>query len=222
MVNVRRIFYVTSHFHALKGLTLVPWGLYYLVGAVFAAMPLALSDAALLAILIGGLFLAAIVHVLLALHYQRTLGVVEEPLHKPHITIDPATRRQRIWLWSGFIVVSILLSLFAVWGTRQIDPQHSAMFIYRLLLAIVICLLCLTLWIQERVEEGYGHIPLWPLAAYLILTFEPPAFLRMGATSVLESIIIGLFFICGGVYNHLLLTRSFQKYEKARSYVTRI
>jgi hypothetical protein len=222
MVNVRRIFYVTSHFHALKGLAFVPWGLYYLAGGVFAETQPALDNMTLLTILSGGLLLAAIAHALIAHYYQRTRGVVGEPVQKPHIPADSATRRRRIWLWSGFIIVSVLVGLIAVWGTRQLDPQYSNMFIYRLLCAIVICLLCLTLWLQERVEEGYGHIPLWPLAAYLILTLEPPAFLRPGATIFLENILIGLFFICAGVYNHLLLTRSLQQQKKVRSYVTRI
>jgi MFS family permease len=219
MVNVKRIFYVTSHFHALKGLMCVPWGIYYLAGGIFAVEQPPFNDMTETAMLFGGLFLATIAQVLLARYYQRTLGVVGEPLQKPRLSTDPATRRWRIWLWSGFVAASVLIGLLAIWGTPLLDPHYASMFIYRLLCAIVICLLGLTLWLQERVEEGYGHIPLWPLAAYLILTLEPPAFWRTGATILLENILIGLFFICGGVYNHLLLTRSFQKYERVISYV---
>jgi hypothetical protein len=223
MVNVRRIFYVTSHFHVLKGLTFVPWGLYYLAGSVFAATQPAFDNVTLLIILFGGLLLAVLTQLPLARYYQRTLGVVGEPVQKQRIPADSATHKRRIWLWSGFIAVSIVIGLFAIWGTPLLDPQYSAMFIYRLLCTIVVCLFCLTLWLQERLEEGYGHIPLWPFAAYLIFTFEPPAFLRPPSTTIiLESILIGLFFICGGVYNHLLLTRSLQKQEKVRNYVTRI
>jgi hypothetical protein len=141
MINVRRIFYVTSHFHVLKGLTFVPWGLYYLAGGVFALTQPTLSDMTLLGILFGGILLAVLAQLLIARYYQQTLGTVGEPVQKRHIPANSTTRKRRIWLWSGFILVSVL---------------------------------------------------------------------------------IGLFFICGGVYNHLLLTRSLQKQEKVRSYVTRI
>jgi hypothetical protein len=143
---------------------------------------------------------------------MQALGFVGQPMQTSHAPVGATLRRKRTWLWIGFVLLTAVVGLLSFWGTRIIDPQYSSMFIYRLLCALALCLLCLALWLHERIKEGYGHIPVWPLAAYLLLTAEPPAFLRSGAgaTIAFENVIIGLLFIFGGVYNHLLLVRSFQ------------
>ncbi len=212
MINIARIRYITSHFNMLKGLTIVPWGVYYLLGAVFPVWGEAssLNEGVQSAILLAGIILASIAHWLLFRYYGRTFGFVGEPTRRQKTALTRDTRYRYIGLWTGFVVVSVVVGSLAVWGSRIIDPQFSSMFMFRLLCAIVLSLLCLTMWLQERIKENYAHIPVWPLAVYLIVTLEPPAFWRMGATAAMEDVIIGLLFIFAGVYNHLLLIGSFQ------------
>ena len=162
----------------------------------------------------GGIILAFIAQLLIYDYYQKTLGFVSNPTKISGDLSGATTWRKLIWLWLGFILVTAIAGLLAIWGTPIIDPQWSSMFIYR----FVLCLFCLALWLHERIKEGYGHIPVWPLAAYLLLTVEPPAFLRSGATITIENVIIGLLFIFAGVYNHLLLIRSFQPIAAEKGY----
>lgn len=59
-------------------------------------------------------------------------------------------------------------------------------------------------------------MPVWPLAVYLLVTLEPPAFLRAGATITIENLLIGLLFICAGVCNHCLLAGTFHSVGRER------
>ncbi len=218
MINVARIRYVTMHFNGLKGLAIVPWGICYLLGAVFTTVwgASSLNDTACVVLLIGDLLLACFAQMLLLVYYQRTLGFVGNPMQTSRIPVEATLRRKLRWLWIGFVLGTTFVGLLAFWGTRIIDAPFSSMFIFRLLLALALCLCCCTLGLHERLKVGYGHISVWPLAVYLILTLEPPAFLRSGATIALENLVIGLFFLCAGVYNHLLLLGSFQPMAKER------
>lgn len=216
MINLARIRYITSHFNVLRGLTVVPWGIYYLLGALFTLTYSSADNIIPIVVLIGGLLLAGLVQWLLFNYYQKTIGVVDNPMHHHQVPLASATRRKLIGLWIGYALVTILAGLFACWQTPIIDPGYSSMFIYKLLLAIAVCLLCLTLWLQERIKEGYGHIPVWPLATYLILTLEPPGFLRNGATITIENCLIGFLFLFAGLYNHLFLTGSFRPFEESQ------
>lgn len=217
MVNIARIRYVTTHFNVLKGLAIIPWGIYYLLGAVCAAWRASsLNDATRFGGLLGGIFLAGLAQILLLVYYQKTAGFVGNPTQTSQTSFRAGIQRKQRWLWIGFVLGTTLVEVFALWVTHLIDAQFFSMFIFRLLLAIAFCLFCCALGLQEHLKEGYGHIPVWPLALYLLLTVEPPAFLRSGATISLENLVIGLFFVCAGVYNHLLLTGSFQPMAKER------
>lgn len=216
MINIARIRYITSHFNVLRGLIVVPWGIYYLLGALFTLTYSSTNDVIPIVVLIGGLLLAGLVQWLLFNYYQKTIGVVDNPMHSHQVPLARAIRRKLIGLWVGYVLVTILAGLLAYWQTPIIDPGYASMFIYKLLLAIAVCLLCITLWLQERIKEGYGHIPVWPLATYLILTLELPGFLRKGATITIENCLIGFFFLVAGLYNHLLLTGSFGSFEESK------
>lgn len=179
MVNVARIRYTTAHFNVLKGLAIVPWGIYYLLGASLCVWGASsLNDAAIFAMMLIGFCLAGLAQLLLLACYQRTLGFVGNPTRTGQNPFEVITRHKQMGIWIGFVLVTTLVGLLAIWGTGIIDVRFASMFIYRLLLAIVLCLFCLTLWLHKRIKEGYGHVPVWPLAVYLILTLDPPGVLR--------------------------------------------
>src|SRR5258708_4293846 len=81
MVNMARIRYITSHFNVLKGLTVVPWGIYYLLGAGFDLWVAPWqSDVVLFAALWAGCVVAGLIQLLLLVYYGRALGYVSNPI----------------------------------------------------------------------------------------------------------------------------------------------
>ncbi|QBD77435.1 hypothetical protein EPA93_16120 [Ktedonosporobacter rubrisoli] len=216
MVNLVRIRYVTSHFHLLQGLTIVPWGIYYLLGAAFALCWTSPDIVLPLAMLFGGFFLAGSAHLLIANYYRKTLGTVDNPGLRKGRSIEAATKNKLFGLWTAFVILTALVELLAIKEAPVFDPHYASMFLLKLTLTIALGLLCLTLGLHEYIKEGYGYVPTWPLVAYLFCTFEPPAFLRAGATITIANIIIGAIFIIAGLYNHCLLTGTFQRQAEIR------
>jgi len=215
MVSLRRIRYITAAYGSLRGLRRLPFGVYYLLAAVYEGWaipslphpgglwPLWPVSAALPFV---ALFLTALVD----LYYRHDFGAVvaRAPTKK-------AVQLRRAWLWVPVWAATVLL--IALNGRH---PWPAA----AVWLALVgyPALMIGSFAAQARVPRASGPIPLAPVVVAMLLLVLFPGYGPAGGAAgiilypgvnnaVAQDLILALFFIGSGIYNHLQLTRTLRR-----------
>jgi len=218
MVNPRRIRYITGAFGSLRGLRRLPFGGYYLLGALYDGwiIPSGYHGAGLYPLwpLFAALpFVALLLTALVGLYYMRAFGaVVARP---PATTAAPFSRR---WLWvPAWGAVALVLTF----NTGH-PPPAAALW---LALGGYAALLLGACAAPARTPGAAGPIPAAPVILIMLVVGPFPGYRPISTlgvaggllpppgvnNAVAQDLILALFFIGSGVYNHLQLTRTLRR-----------
>lgn len=183
MLDLRRIQYVTTYYHEIQGLRIVPFGIWLLLIALGQAsgyVPRAEPQpaaVALLSYLLGG-FMVLALYKLIGMFYTRHYGSVQPPLHSRPRALSGCL--------SGAGFLFILYAGMMI-GSRQLAAEVAI---------VLIGLLLYAAW-----RSGWYRIDYVVLAALLA-----------GAQAIVSGApamaLNGVAVIAGGLLDHLVLART--------------
>lgn len=216
MVDVQRICYITAAFGSLRGLRRLPFGGYYVLGALYEGwvIPSASHGASLYPLwpAVAALpFVALLLTALVDLYYRRAFGSVVARAPAPK-----AAPFSRAWLW-----VPVWVGFALLVGLNHRAPSPAA--VRWLALVGYPALLIGACAAHARTPGASGPIPLAPIVvAMLVLVLFPGFGPVSGAggsvphhpglnNAVAQDLILATFFIGSGLYNHAQLTRTLRR-----------